>query len=364
MSDKSPIEWTEATWNPVRGCSRVSPGCVNCYAERTAARFREPLFKRNGREQPFYGFVQITNGHPQWTGRVELIESKLEEPLHWKRGRRIFVNSMSDLFHESLPDEAIDRVFAVMALCPQHTFQVLTKRAERMHRYCSWTDICSFREPRDMVDRIGRILFAQGKRGLTDLRWPLPNVWLGVSAEDQQRADERIPWLLNTPAAVRFVSYEPALGPVNFHWYLQRRWYQIDEPSTPPLDWLIIGGESGPGARPFDLAWARTAIQECRAAGVACFVKQIGRDIIGMPDIDEFGRGHAGVDCYRVPGGYFVPPILGLNAFKVPPNATGFRTYHPKGGKMEEWPADLRVREYPVARTGNFQTSCESRGER
>jgi len=244
MGRTTNIEWTDATWNPVRGCSRVSEGCRNCYAERQAARFKDV-------GQPFHQFVKRhVNGEPRWTGKVELVEKHLDDPLHWKIPRRIFVNSMSDLFHEALPDEVIDRVFAVVTLCPQHAFQVLTKRPERMLSYCSSNATLG-----RLVSLVAKSIGIEGVTvnwtwkddGFTGVHFP--NVWLGVSVEDQKTADERIPLLLQTPAAVRFVSYEPALGPVD--------WRQI-----PHLDWVIVGGESGPGARPFDIAWARNTIAQ------------------------------------------------------------------------------------------------------
>ncbi len=195
---KTSIEWTDTTWSPTRGCSRVSEGCVNCYAERMAARFSGP-----GR--PFHGFAK----DGKWTGKVELIPSKLDDPLRWRKPRRVFVNSMSDLFHEALPFDAISEVYARMACSPQHTFQVLTKRPRRRLEY----------------SRGGMLEAFMG--GDHETIWPLPNVWEGVSVEDQATADERIPLLLETPAAVRFVSYEPALGPVDFSrwmWPVHSHW--------------------------------------------------------------------------------------------------------------------------------------------
>jgi protein gp37 len=304
MGQTTGIEWTDATWNPVRGCSRVSEGCRNCYAERTAARFsKSDLENNNNGDQPFHGFVTRVNGHPAWTGKVELVEKHLHDPLHWKKPRRIFVNSMSDLFHEALLDTDIIAVFRVMGACPQHTFQVLTKRPERM------LELLSQRRWRDL----GQGYFAplirnEGCDG--DARY-LPNVWLGVSVEDQATADERIPLLLQTPAAVRFVSYEPALGPV----YLL--------PVCTGLDWVIVGGESGPGARPFDLKWARSTIEQCKAAGVACFVKQFGAKPFYRP---EYPNGNT----------------KGETAF--------LDLKSKKGGDWDEWPADLRVREFPEVR--------------
>ena len=317
------IEWTDVTWNPTRGCSRVSEGCRYCYAERTAARFAKgdtvhqiPSGEYAGtREGPFHGFVQIANGHPQWTGKVELVAEHLEDPLHWRKPRRVFVNSMSDLFHEALSDGAIDQVFAVMALCPQHTFQVLTKRPERMLRY--YKTLGGHHE----LDRVSIAMKAiTSERGafyrLGPNGWNFPNVWLGVSVEDQNTADERIPLLLQTPAAVRFVSYEPALGLVDFN-AIPNRW----KGNGAGIDWVIVGGEIGPRARPFDLRWALNTVEQCRKAGVACFVKQVG----SKPFISER------------PGLRYLP--------FTPPNE--YRFHDRKGGDPEEWPEMIRVRQFP-----------------
>jgi protein gp37 len=268
MGATSTIEWTDATWNPVRGCSRVSEGCRNCYAERQAARF-------SNSSDAFHGFAEMTPSGPRWTGRVELVEERLEDPLHWKTPKRMFVNSMSDLFHEKLPLADFLRVFEVMQMAHWHTYQVLTKRPEQ------------FKILPNIV---------------------LPNVWFGVSVENQATADERIPLLLQTPAAIRFVSYEPALGPVDFHLETY--------PEGAYLDWIIVGGESGPGARPFDIAWARDTIAQCKAAGVACFVKQLGT---------AWAKAGMAMDDHK--------PALDR-----------------KGGDWDEWPEDLRVREFPEVR--------------
>lgn len=278
MSENSKSEWTDRTWNPVRGCNRISEGCRNCYAERMAAR-RLPGLNSPTTGQPF---AVMTPSGPRWTGNVELIESKLLEPLTFGgKDCRVFVNSMSDLFHADLPDEAIDRVFAVMALTPHITYQVLTKRAERLNRY--------FRDPAEvnqrryqalMDNRIWgpdsrRSVLAEGDGRLRSRAWTtkntfatLPNVWLGVSVEDQATADERIPHLQTTPAAVRFISYEPALGLIDISRYLEPHWTAIN--------WVICGGESGPGARPMHPDWARSVRDQCQAAGVAFFFKQWG----------------------------------------------------------------------------------------
>jgi protein gp37 len=297
------IEWTDETWNPTRGCSRVSEGCRNCYAEQIASRFNGTKIIDGKRQlRPFAGFAIRTGHGPQWTGRVELIESKLTEPLHWKAPRRVFVNSMSDLFHEALPDEAIDRVFAVMALCPQHTFQVLTKRADRMRIYASGPFV-------RIVDQMVKILGKQPH----GQRYPFPNVWLGVSVEDQPTADTRIPELQQTPAALRFVSYEPALAGVDF-----RRWLPIDTIGGVEmerwLDWGIVGGESGPQARPCDLAWIESTVDQFQVAGRPLFVKQLGAKPF-QSKLDHFSTRYPITDS--------------------------------KGGNWDDWPAKLRVREFP-----------------
>jgi protein gp37 len=344
MAQRSSIEWTDATWNPVRGCSRVSEGCRNCYAELIAARFSGP-------GQAYEGLARRTKAGPRWTGRVQLVERHLEDPLRWRDGRRIFVNSMSDLFHEALTDEQIDRVFAVMQAAPQHTFQVLTKRPARMLDYV--------RGSADRVRASGEDLATQHGwcHAHEDAPWPLPNVWLGTSAEDQATANERIPLLLQTPAAVRFISAEPLLGPINVElaccacpWpadALQTRHLlscpcaRYPLPRNIPLDWVIVGGESGPGARPMNLAWARAIVAECRADSVAVFVKQMGRWVLG--DHADFQVHHWLLDDGRG----FVPPIFGPAVHTRPTNAIGFRVRDAKGGNWDEWATDLRVREFP-----------------
>lgn len=256
MSDKSNIEWTDATWNPLRGCTKVSEGCRNCYAAGVAARFSGP-------GMPYEGLAEMTPHGPNWTGKIKLVPDKLEQPLEWKRPRKIFVNSMSDLFHESVPFDYIDQVFVVMALAKQHTFQILTKRPERM---VEWFN----RDPADVDDA----LFPFRAK-----RWPLPNVWLGVSVENQKAVDERIRHLLQTPAAVRFLSMEPLLGEVNLEFNVQfehpdNEGYGVD--AIKGLDWVIVGGESGPHARPMHPDWARDIRDQCQAAGVPFFFKQWG----------------------------------------------------------------------------------------
>lgn len=308
-------------------------GCLNCYAARLSAR------NLPGMVSPTTGlpFARILQSGPRWTGKVELINKALDLPLRWNKPRRIFVNSLSDLFHEALPDETIDRVFAVMALCPQHTFQILTKRPERMVAYFG-------RSSRDYKERVYDRCYAMSAvwpRGFTST-WPLPNVWLGTSVENQTTADMRIPLLLQTPAAKRFLSYEPALGPVDFTRIeavadsyegrklrkcgvrldaLTGKYFESGMVQPENLDWIIVGGESGPGARPFDIQWARNTIEQCKAAGVACFVKQLGAK--------PFYRSGHGL-CY--------PDTADVD----------LNFCDRKGGDISEWTEDLRVREFPA----------------
>lgn len=265
MAENSKIEWTDATWNPIGGCSRVSEGCRNCYAEVMAARFSDPGQWGHGLATR----VKRPDGSTdyRWTGKVQLNEKALIKPLLWKKPRRIFVNSTSDLFHESVPGEWIDQAFAVMALCPQHTFQILTKRPERAREY--------FRETAGWRVRVATLLNTikpsplwngnvhQGWQNLHGRPDGLPNVWLGTSVEDQAAADVRIPHLKATPAAVRFLSCEPLLGPL-----------RIDDLTS--IGWVICGGESGPNARPMHPDWARSLRDQCQAAGVPFFFKQWG----------------------------------------------------------------------------------------
>ncbi len=275
MSDKSGIEWTDATWNPIVGCSLVSPGCTNCYAMKMAARLEAMNMKPDGRGNiglfHYDGTTKEARGGAVWTGKIaQAPDHILTQPLRWRHPRRIFVNSMGDLFHESIPDEWIDRVFAVMALCPQHTFQVLTKRSARMRAYLSMarahpvglaalaqTFHCMAADPHS---RVGEGCILQGDVAHLKV-WPLPNVWLAVSAEDQRRYEERRDDLRATPAAIHFFSFEPLLGAVNAD-YLG--------------EWGIVGGESGPHARPMHPDWARSIRDQCAAAGVPFFFKQWG----------------------------------------------------------------------------------------
>lgn len=262
MSENSKIEWTDAIWNPVLGCDKISPGCENCYAIRTAWRLQHnpnPKVKA-----AFEGLTVLQGGQPNWTGRVRLVEERLREPLKWRTPRRIFVNSQSDLFHEGLSDEQIDRVVTTMGLANQHTFQVLTKRPERMRDYMQ--RLAKNIKPLETIARDMGYTFKwtsplDGKEyGL--LPWPIPQVWLGTSVESPKYKD-RIDKLRETPAAVRFLSLEPLLEDLGI----------ID---LTGIHWCIVGGESGPGARPMNPDWARSIRDQCKAAGVPYFHKQNG----------------------------------------------------------------------------------------
>lgn len=285
------IEWTERTWNPVTGCSKVSQGCKNCYAEGIADRFFAKQYPPNA------------DGALRKFTDVRCHEDRLLQPLHWKKPSRVFVNSMSDLFHEEVPFGFIERIFEVMKACPQHTFQILTKRPSRMLKFAEFV-----------------------VKHVPGFKLPLPNMWLGVSVEDQKTADERIPLLLQTPAAVRWVSYEPALGPVDFRNLrtgtfdaLTGRDFELidDRPDTTSrLDWVVCGGESGPGARPFDLEWARDVKDQCMLAGVPFFMKQMGANVF---DSSLTASGRSETIHYR----------------------------DRKGGAIGEWPIGLQVREWP-----------------
>lgn len=323
MGEKTGIAWTDSTWNPVRGCTPVSAGCAHCYARTFAERWRG------------------IPGHPFEQGfDVRLVPEALDLPLHWRKPRRIFVNSMSDLFHEAVPEDFIVGVFEVMARVPQHTYQVLTKRPDRMRRFMeSW-----------QRGELTGVL--SGDRESTGYKTPLPNVWLGVSVEDQAAADERIPHLLATPAALRFLSCEPLLGPVSLQptidaWARQVASAVVNSrrlPSLPPrLGWVIIGGESGPGARPCDLAWIRSLLAQCRAAAVPAFVKQLGAFIQDRNDAGFDGDTviswpmGTDVEHHQEDAGYQGAPVR-------------VRLLDRKGGVVTEWPPDLRVQQFPEAR--------------
>jgi len=363
MGRTSSIQWTDATWNPMRGCSRVSPGCENCYAERVAARF-------SGVAQPYHGLAVMGEHGPRWTREVRFIEEHLADPLRWKHPRRIFVNSMSDLFHEGLSNEQIAAVFGVMATAPHHQFQALTKRAKRMLEWFAWVRMSAptGREVSFVIDALSKFLqppiTEEVRVRIRDNLWPLPNVWMGVSVEDQPRAEERLPLLGRIPAAVRFVSYEPALAGIDLGIDLDATTNRFGLLTCPScrgwggsltslypdvngneqmkacahcyssgcaIDWIIVGGESGhiKEARPFDLAWARSVIRQCKAAQVAVFVKQMGSHPMSSP-------------CPHCGGND--PDLCGICAGG---NIAYPRYHDPKGGDPAEWPDDLQIRDFP-----------------
>jgi len=294
MGDHSSIQWTEATWNPIVGCTHVSEGCDHCYAAReTSGRLSR---------HPAYAGLAVAG---RFTGEVRLLPERLDQPLRWRKPRLIFVNSMSDLFHDGVPDEYVAKVFAVMAESPWHTFQVLTKRPGRM------ASLLNRPEFPKLVDRavcefpdLGYPLRENGWLG----EWPLPNVWLGTSVETQKWANVRVPKLVETPAVVRFLSCEPLLGPLEL-----TEWLDPDDPDAdcekcgqewwarfgghPVLDeenddtgewcpgpmrrhsglhWIIVGGESGPQHRPMDRKWAQSLLGQAQTGRVAFFFKQWG----------------------------------------------------------------------------------------
>lgn len=306
MADTTKIEWTDATWNIINGCSVHTPGCTNCYAMLLAG-------TRLAGHPSRAGLTTMSKAGPVWTGEVRLYEPWLTQPLEWSKPRDIFVCAHGDLFHEAVTDAMLNQVFAVMAICAaqgrKHRFQILTKRSARMRAFINGFQDQGegFGEALAYVARKAG-LDREGGLAVTDaMTWPLPNVWLGVSTEDQRRADERIPDLLATPAAVRWISAEPLLGAIDLEhvaapvgegddefedgdWKLNALlagscyefkgddgyWYSGDGPEHPALDWVVVGGESGRGARPMHHTWARQLRDQCAAADVPFLFKQWG----------------------------------------------------------------------------------------
>ena len=326
MSDNTKIEWADATANYINGCSVVSPGCTNCYAMRLAG-------TRMKHHPTRAGLTDDSKAGPVWNGTVRTNDKVLAEVLAWKRPRRIFWNAHGDLFHPAVSDETIDRQFAVMALTPQHQHLVLTKRPERMRQYLTapypgarWENMI-----RVMPGTFGKWDRPRAIAKVVLALEPLANVWLGTSVEDQARADERIPHLLATPAAVRFISAEPLLGPVDLRWIAEPddekhgvidallgcNWVQVpgDDflPARPghrdrkmgrwvvsseadilakrKIDWVIVGGESGPNARPMHPGWARSLRDQCAAARVPMLFKQWGEWAPPHQDIEVIDAG-------------------------------------------------------------------------
>lgn len=325
MSDKTEIQWTEATWNVATGCTKCSPGCANCYIERT------PPFRMHGRK-----FVRGTTG-------IVLHQDRLSIPLHWNKPKRIFVNSLSDLFHDDIPDDFIDQIFAVMALCPQHTFQCLTKRHRRMFEWFNRKPPF----PKSVGEQnVGERIEAM-RGSIEDAPyhvppfpgWPLPNVWLGVSVENQHFAAERIPILLKTPAVVRWISAEPLLGPVDLDTEGKDGLHALGCGDSSHknlyehcngLDWVVCGGESGPRARPLRMQWARALMEQCKESGVPFFMKQLGvTPISDRKETDDWS------------------PLFRDSAKQKPTGEFGFLFSLGKNGDPEDWPMDLQVREWP-----------------
>ncbi len=336
------IGWTSKTWNNLRGCERHSPGCQKCYAERHAGRFcgDETVTAPNPRF-PFYGYATRGKNGARWTGVVNPLPCNLSEPLSWKEPSRIFVNSMSDLFHKDVPFRYIGAVFAVMAACPDHRFQTLTKRADVMLEWFTWLLAeAGDRDPCVILQQCLMEYFTDFCPHTTETHeewckhdialeevlladWPLPNVELGVSSENQKYADERVPLLLQCPAAVHWVSVEPQLG------YITLLPWLMEMEGKPRLGWCVQGGESGPGARPFDLGWARSLRDQCAATGTPWFFKQTGSNAISDNDADRPRRTH--------PGDAVLP--------------TPFRwKVSGKGADQADHPVDLRVQQYPAVR--------------
>ena len=315
MAQSTNIEWADAVGNPVRGCTRVSPGCGlahagGCYAERMASR-------QSGPGQAYEGLVKSTSAGPRWTGKIRMVPELLQQPLHWRKPRRIFVNSMSDLFHEDVPIDFIQSIWDVMIQTGWHTYLILTKRPERM------------------LEIVPHLRYPLG------LKWmdlPAKHIWLGVSVESPEYL-WRVDTLMEIPAAMRWVSAEPLLTDLgDLSPYLGRcsecrDWVEVRRQEghqdhrcpvlrrgTCGIDWVVVGGESGHGARPCSVAWIRGIVQQCQAAGVACFVKQLGTRPVWN---------------HIVPG-------CSVREFLEPLNLRDS-----KGADPAEWPQDLRVREWP-----------------
>ncbi|KOF17861.1 hypothetical protein AC244_15935 [Ensifer adhaerens] len=338
MADGTKIEWTDATWNPITGCAIVSPGCTNCYAMKLAG---SRLKNHPSRK----GLTKDTKAGPVWTGEIRFNRKWLDQPLRWTKPRMIFVCAHGDLFAEGVNELWIDNVFAVMALAPQHTFQVLTKRPERMRDY-----IRGMEQRRDFIAGYGALIWGGDRPDLVyetaheALARPLPNVWLGVSVEDQKRADERIPILLDTPAAVRWISAEPLLGQVDFYKTSAampsgRLHPWRNGPILQGIHWLVAGGESGPGARPMHPDWARELRDQCAAAGVPFLFKQWGA---------------------------FSPKRITLTEFWNPATARIGELIANAGGKLEQYPDDtgnvIAMRHVGKAAAGRLLDGVEHNG--
>ena len=383
---KTKISWSQFTWNPVVGCSKVSAGCDGCYAmgdspHRFASKYDRDgvIVLRGTAKKPGLTWVprspegKSLGKGAQWTGEVRCLPWMLDVPLKRKKPTTYFVNSLSDMFHESLAGSEEGRrfiaaIFGVMAACPQHTFQVLTKRPDKAREWFEWLDakgsnqwlFCATESLRYVEARFARTTKIADPTG----PWPLPNAWIGTSVEDQRAADERIPELLRVPAALRFLSVEPLLGPLDLGEWIgvtdtcgactNRRefiandhcdacgskgcmvttWGHDQSDAGPPIDWIITGGESGPKARPCEVAWIRSVVEQCKDAGVPVWVKQLGSKPVARSE-DDLGE-EAVHDWDACTGGHPFP-IEGW----IP------RLRSRAGSDPDEWPEDLRVQELP-----------------
>jgi protein gp37 len=328
MSDNSAIQWTDASWNPTRGCKKVSPGCRACYAEAFAERFRgahqtkpdpdhKPAKGEKRRVIPMLDERGQPVPHAYHDGfDPRLVPDMLGLPLTWKRGRKIFVNSMSDLFMDEVPDSYIDQVLARMLLVHRHTYQVLTKRADRMAGYFTADDL--YRRVSDAASDV-RAMHSDLRYVFTNAQKPLlPSwLWLGVSVEDKKYGMPRIEHLRRVPAAVRFLSVEPLLE-------------DIGTLDLTGIHWVVVGGESGIRARKCEVEWIRNVVAQCKAAAVPVFVKQLGARAT-----DE-KNGIAGA------------------RLRLPQESAGLvklRLKDSKGGEISEWPEDLRIQQMPIRPT-------------
>lgn len=291
MSNNSKIQWTESSWNPIVGCTKVSDGCYHCYAINKSHRCAACGIKQ---------YVDITEKHGntiEWTGEIRCIPELLNKPIEWKNPRRIFVNSMSDFLHKDVPMEFLASMWNTMSIAHQHTYQLLTKRADRL----SILHTEEFRLAR-IEDYV--------MRNYRNWQWYLSNVWIGVSVENQRRAYGRLPLLATmNVGGIRWISAEPLLEKTDLFFHFTSPYLYGTGEKKPEFNWVVIGGESGPGARPFEIDWARSIISKCKEFGIPIFMKQVGS-----------------------------------NAFE---NGKRYRTKHRKGGDPAEWPEDIRIREYP-----------------
>lgn len=358
------IQWTGRTWQVTSGCREWSPGCLNCYARRDARRMGSNPNEKV--RQRYEGLVVLKNDELRWSGAVRELPEQLTAPLRWRERETIFVNSLSDLFQEGVSFEYIAAVFGVMAMCGRHTFQVLTKRPDRMRAWAVWitAEAGAGNEIAWCVESATELIHGhaddvEAAVRLTDRHvpvlgaaWPLANVWLGTSVEDQRRANERVPELLAVPAAVRFLSCEPLLEAVDLSRWLMPHddgpcpvsdpdceadedgFHALCERPPSGIAWVITGGESGPGARSCNLAWLRHLVVQCSRAAVSVFVKQLG----ARPTCSDCNS--TGFEGGAIGG----PRCAGCNA------TSQQHMRDRKGGDMDEWPEDLRVRQMPEVR--------------